>query len=291
MKTILSFLLAALGSAAMAQPSVEVQSVRGYPGQTATVPFAARRATNLVAAQFDLAYAPAHGTVLEPELAARHSNHVVRSRAIAPGVRRVLVYSRANAEVRTNGFSGAFGFSVPAGERAGSGPITPRNVVLARGDGTALTPVSARSGAVFVTPVYRDPESGMVNLFFPSADQQNYSLQATTDFQRWETLATKAASGDFLEWVDADAPRYPHRYYRTVWSEALGRLGEVALLPDGRVSVHITGLVGRQFTVQTSTNLIDWLDAGIVTTAGGGARFTNAPAQGTPQRFFRLTSR
>jgi hypothetical protein len=65
----------------------------------------------------------------------------------------------------------------------------------------------------------------------------------------------------------------------------------VAPLPDGRVSVHITGLVGRQFTVQTSTNLIDWLDAGIVTTAGGGARFTNAPAQGTPQRFFRLTSR
>ena len=99
MKTILPLALCLFAASALAQTTVEIQSVRGYPGQTATVPFFARKATNVVAAQFDLAYAPGHGTLREPVLAARHSNHVVRSREIAPGVRRVLVYSRNNAQI------------------------------------------------------------------------------------------------------------------------------------------------------------------------------------------------
>ena len=199
MKTILVVLCVVVAASAPAQTSIEVQSVRGYPGQTASVPFTVRKATNLVAAQFDLAYNSAHATLHEPELAARYTNHVVRSREIAPGVRRMLVYSRSNALLRTNGFTGSFAVDIPAAERVGSGPLTPRNVVLARADGTTIAPVSAKSGTVFVTPVYRDPTSGVVDLFFPSAANERYFLQATTDFARWETIATNVAAGDFMD--------------------------------------------------------------------------------------------
>lgn len=183
MKTLFALELIALAASSPAQTAVEVQSVRGYPGQTTTVPISVRRATNVVAAQFDLAYNTTKGALHEPELSARYSNHVVRSREIAPGVRRVLVYSSGNAELRTNGFGGSFNFDVPVGERVGSGPITPQNVVLARGDATAITPVSVKSGTVFVTPLYRDPASGVVDLFLPSVVDVRYLIQATEDFK------------------------------------------------------------------------------------------------------------
>ena len=273
-----------------AQTSLGVANTRGYPGQTASVPFTVRQATNVVAAQFDLAYNSAKGTLREPVLATRHSNHVVRSREIAPGVRRVLVYSPGNALLLTNGLSGSFAFEVPASERVGSGPITPQGVLLARANATAIAPVSARSGTVFVTPVYRDPASGVVDLFFRGEDNQRYLLQATTNFIHWENLEINVASGSFVDWMDRDASRYPYRFYRTALFDALGSIGNLALLDGGWLSFQITGLEGRRFIVQTSTNLTNWLDLSTVTAVGGSVRFTNAPDLSAPQRFFRLKS-
>ena len=290
MKTLLVLLSVGLAAAVLAQTAVEIQSVRGYPGQTATVPFTVRKATNVVAAQFDLAYAPGHGSLRDPELAARFTNHVLRSREIAPGVRRVLVYSRNNALLRTNGFTGSFAVDIPAAERVGSGPLTPQNVVLARADGTAITPVSAKSGTVFVTPVYRDPASGVVDLFFPSASNERYFLQTTTDFARWEIIATNVAAGDFMDWVDVDAPRFPHRFYRTALADAFGQVNEARVLADGRFSFRAAGLEGRSYTVQVSTNLTTWADVATLVASGGALSFTNAAGAAAPARFFRLKS-
>jgi hypothetical protein len=289
------WLVAALWAATMAhaQPSLNVNSTRGYPGQTAPVPFGVQRATNVVAAQFDLAYNTARGTLREPALAARHSNHVVRSREIAPGVRRVLVYSAGNALLRTNAFSGSFAFDVSAEERVGSGPITPQNVVLARGDATALVPVSARSGTVFVTPVYRDPISGLVDLFFPAQEDQRYLLQATTNFTHWETIKTNLAGGSFVDWVDEDAPRFPHRFYRTALLDALagGHLSGLTRKADGRVSFQVTGLPGGTYSVLVSTDLTHWTPLGPATeTSPGRFEFSDTAARGQPTRFYQLRS-
>jgi hypothetical protein len=277
---------------AHAQPALNVNSTRGYPGQTVTVPFVAQRATNLVAAQFDLAYNSAKGTLREPALAPRHGNHVVRSREIAPGVQRVLVYSPGNALLRTNGFSGSFAFDVPEGERVGSGPITPQNVVLARGDATALAPVSARSGTVFVLPVYPDPMSGVVSLFFPAQEDQRYLLQATTNFTHWETIKTNLAGGSFVDWVDEDAPRFPHRFYRTALLDALvgGQLSQFNVSANGRVSFALTGLEGRAYVIEASTNLVEWETIGAQTGTGGRVEFIDPAAGSFRQRFYRLNS-
>jgi hypothetical protein len=271
--------------------TLSINNVRGYPGQTATVPFTARQATNVAAAQFDLAYNPAKGSLREPGLAARFTNHVLRSREVSPGVHRVLVYSRTNALLRTNAFSGSFAFDVPEGERIGSGPLTPRNLVLARADATAIAPVGARSGAVFVTPVYRDPVSGVVDLFFPSALDTRYLIQATEDFTRWVTIATNAATGDFMDMVDTDAVNYPHRFYRTALYDAAGELGAITRQPDGGVRFSLSGLSGRAYVLQASTNLRDWTHLRTNVAAGGGIEFTIPAEPGVPQRFFRVQSR
>ncbi len=136
---------------------LSVGNAPGYPGFKVKVPFSVRRATNLVAAQFDLAYNTAKGDLGNPELAARHAGHFVRSREISPGVRRVLIYSLSNALLQTNGFNGTFEFEVANGERFGSGPITPGNVVLARADAAVIAPITGKGGTVFISPVYRCP--------------------------------------------------------------------------------------------------------------------------------------
>ncbi len=199
-----------------AQPSVSVGLARGFPEQTSTVPVGVRRATNLVAAQFDLTYNPVKGTLHSPTLATRHTGHVIRSREISPGVRRVLVYSRTNAILNTNGFTATLGFDVPSGERVGSGPIGLANVILARTNSLAIAPVTTSSGRVFVAPVFRDPTTGLVDLFLPSEPERTYFVQATEDFSRWVTISTNVATGAFLDLVDEDAPNYPHRFYRPI---------------------------------------------------------------------------
>ena len=118
--------------------TISVGNTRGYPGQTATAPITARAATNIVAAQFDLAYNAGKGTLNPPALSGRYSNHVMRSREISPGMRRVLVYSTNNALLRTNSFSGSFSFNVPVGERVGR--LTPcRSLDLRHDDAPALS--------------------------------------------------------------------------------------------------------------------------------------------------------
>src|SRR2546429_654880 len=83
--------------------TVSAGNVRGYPGQSASVPIFLR-ATNatVVAAQFDVAFNDSKVAGNGAELGARLKNHVVRSREISPGVRRTLVYSMANAGTGTN---------------------------------------------------------------------------------------------------------------------------------------------------------------------------------------------
>ena len=270
--------------------SVSVGNTRGFPGQTATVPFVVRGATNVVAAQFDLAYNTARGTLNPPGLSARYSNHVVRSREISPGVRRVLVYSPNNALLRTNGFSGSFTFNVPVGERVGSGPITPRNVILARTDATAITPATASSGTVFVAPVYRDPANGLVDLFFPSVADQCYLVQATEDFVRWVNISTNVATSEFIDLIDVDGPIYPHRFYRTVLAEAAGEFSPVTLTPDGRVHFQLSGLTGRTYVLQASMNLINWSNTRTNVAAGGSIDFNFPVEARIPYRFFRVKS-
>jgi Cohesin domain len=198
-----------------AQTSLSVGTVRGYPGLTVSVPVQIGKATNVTAAQFDVTYDPGKVTPADSVLGASLSNHVIRSREIAPGVRRVLLYSTANSSITVTSRAevARMPFTVAPHERVHSGPITPVNAILATADPAALRPLALAHGTIFVSPVYREP-SGIVDLFLPSTADERYLFQATTDLVTWVTLSTNLATGSFIDLVDRDAPQYLYRFYR-----------------------------------------------------------------------------
>jgi hypothetical protein len=148
----------------LAQTSLSVGTVRGYPGVTASVPVLVAKARNVTAAQFDVDFIASKVTSAASLLGASIINHIVRSREIAPGVRRILVYSLANSSFTATGRTdvATMPFTVAPQERVGSGPITPANVILARANATAVAPVTLGHGTIFVTPVFREL-SGVVD--------------------------------------------------------------------------------------------------------------------------------
>src|SRR5205085_2174667 len=79
-----------IGHRCAGQPSLSVANVPGFPGTTISVPVSVRKAGSAVAAQFDVAYNNSKVAANDAESAGRLSNHVVRSREISPGMRRVL---------------------------------------------------------------------------------------------------------------------------------------------------------------------------------------------------------
>jgi hypothetical protein len=200
----------------VAQPALSVATLPGYPGATVSLPLSLRQVTNVTAAQFDVAFNPAKVASGELLPGAVFPDHVVRSREIAPGVRRVLVFSRVNAAVTvTNRHTlGSLTFAVSSTEYVGSGPIRPEGVVLARPDATAITPVTLNAGAIFVQPVNLGPAGAQ--FFLPSEPGSNYVIQATTDFMDWVNISTNLATSDFLDLMDAEAGNFPWRFYRWV---------------------------------------------------------------------------
>ncbi len=199
-----------------AQTVLSVGSAPAYPGASISVPVSLIRPTNVVAAQFDIAFDPARvasGSAQPDPASPRHS---VLSREIAPGVRRVLVYSTQNLAI-TNRNPAYLPFTVSPNEHVGSGPLTPRNAILARGNGTAAPPPTLASGTIFVRPVNLLPD-GRVQFFLPSTPDQRYYIQASSDLSSWVNISTNVATGTFLDLIDLDASSYPYRFYR--WQSA-----------------------------------------------------------------------
>jgi hypothetical protein len=209
---------AALGfgpAAGLGQSSLSVANLPGFPGNTVSLPVLLRRATNVTAAQFDLAYHPGRAVPANAFAGGVFSNHVVRTREISPGVRRVLIFSRTNAAVTvTNNQSVVqIPFTVAAGEYVGSGPIVPGNAILSEANATPVTPLTLNAGAIFVRSVHLEPAG--VQLFLPAEVGRTYVIEATTNFVTWTDLSTNTAFGDFLNGFDPFATNFPYRFYRT----------------------------------------------------------------------------
>jgi hypothetical protein len=199
-----------------AQTAVSVGNTPGYPGLTVSLPVSLKNITNVVAAQFDVAYNPAKigaGTVL-PGAAA--SNHIVKAREISPGLYRIITYSLLNAKIpiTNRGDVAKIPFAVSLNERNTSGPVTPGSILLARRDGTAVSPVTSSPGSIFMTPVNRG-QNGEVQFFMPATPDNRFVIQATTNFVDWVNISTNVATDYFMDLSDPNAAHYPFRFYRS----------------------------------------------------------------------------
>jgi len=275
-----------------ADTSLSIGSAPAYPGSSVSVQALLKGVTNAVAAQFDLSFNENKVTSDGVLAGASLADHTVKSRLVAPGIRRVLIYSLNNSAITsTNRVIASLAFTLSPTEFVGSGPLAPANVTLADADASPVTPITLNSGQIFVRPANRRPD-GVVDFFLPSEPDQKYLIQATTNFVHWDNILTNVAIANFMALVDMDGPNFPYRFYRSALFDAIigGQIGGFLRSADGTVDFRITGLEGRAYTIQASTDLMIWADIGAAAATAGTIQFTDPNAAGFRQRFYRLKS-
>src|SRR5438067_8581345 len=119
---------------------------------------------------------------------------------------------------------------------------------------------------------------------------EHYLIQASTNLVNWINISTNIAVSSFMDLVDLDAPNYPHRFYRSALFDAVigGQIGGATRASDGSVNFRITGLEGRTYLVQTSSDLKNWINLSTNGMIQGSIQFTNRPDANFRARFFRL---
>ena len=125
-----------------------------------------------------------------------------------------------------------------------------------------------------------------------------YVVQASTNLGNWIPVQTNTAPFTF---IDVNAGQYQQRFYRTlvltnspisltarltVSTNATATLTQVAYA-NGQYSAKVTGLIGSQYVVQASTNLVDWVP---VQTNAAPFTFVDPDAGQFKQRFYRTVA-
>jgi len=168
-----------------------------------------QRVTNAVAAQFDLSFNEDKVTSDGVLAGASLADHTVKSRLVAPGVRRVLIYSLNNSAISsTNRVIASLAFTLSPTEFVGSGPLAPSKRDPGRRRRHSRYTRHLNSGQIFVRPANRRPD-GVVDFFLPSKPDQKYLIQATTNFVHWDNILTNVAIANFMALVDMDARIFP----------------------------------------------------------------------------------
>jgi len=103
------------------------------------------------------------------------------------------------------------------------------------------------------------------------ASGQSYVLQASTNLVNWDSILVDTMLGNRAEVIDSDSGLFDKRFYRLLPMDALFSQAHLVADPPGRASggflVPVKGPAGQPFSLQASTNLVDWveLDRGYLT--------------------------
>jgi hypothetical protein len=107
-----------------------------------------------------------------------------------------------------------------------TGPVALSSTVLLRARALETNAWSALTEATYqlssettvqISNVALQP-NGSVKLNFQAWPGVSYTLQASTNLQSWQNLATLVPPSDGLfDYVDTSAPNYRSRFYRLVW--------------------------------------------------------------------------
>ena len=280
------------GGTAQAVPRLVAGVVRGFPGRTVEVPITLSYRTNdvrdVVALQADVVFdanGVDDGTLTPGRIT---SKHVVDSSNPTSGTRRVLLYSLANS-VLTNGEIARVLFSV-APKAYRNFALRLENVILVRADASQVVSEVVH-GVIAVNHVYVGPggqADGLLNVATNGAEQC-FIIQATTDFRTWVNVQTNSTDDALLQFIDPQAAAHPHRFYRAILcNRATGlQVGTITQLPGGQVRFDFTGLSGRSYVIQASTNLTDWQNIRTNVGANGPIIFTDS-FKIQSHRFYRV---
>lgn len=157
---------------------------------------------------------------------------------------------------------------------------------------TANTTISPAK-AILSQPVYAN---GQCSFNVSGTSGLQYVVQASTDLVNWVSLQTNTAPFSF---TDANAGSFSQRFYRTfaltnapssaltvnlaVSTSTAAALTNVTCA-NGQYSFTVNGMVGREYVVQATTNLVDWVS---VATNTAPFNYVDSQAGQFQQRFFR----
>ncbi len=207
---------------AEAAPTLSGVATTNLAGTNITVPFSFTGATNVVALQFDVVYDSTNlnsGTAFGGTAAGLHA---VSSSVISNGVRRVLVYSLTNGFLQ-NGVIVNVPLGISALALQGVTGLTITNPVLSDINAQAVAPVTLVPGSIFISTalparlgtVLRSP-NGQVQFAVTGGNQQSYLIQASTNLVDWTSIATNAAAGGLINFLDNKSTNFPIRFYRAI---------------------------------------------------------------------------
>jgi hypothetical protein len=132
---------------------------------------------------------------------------------------------------------------------------------------------------------------GTFRLPISGTNGQSFAFQASTNLIEWRTLVIDTMQTTTLVFDDPEATRYPHRFYRVLPLEALAPeppLHVEAGSPDlPGFAVRVVGPGGQPFSLQASTNLVEWTPLTRALLRGNSFQFIDIESQTMPSRFYR----
>jgi hypothetical protein len=114
-----------------------------------------------------------------------------------------------------------------------------------------------------------------------------YVILASTNLMNWQPIFTNGVPG-LLNFIDYDSINYPTRFYRMTWPvpNQPPQLSAPGIVGPGAFQIHVAGVPGLPWGVQTSSNLVDWTPV-FTNQLGGAMDFVDAGITNSGSRFYR----
>lgn len=203
-----------LGGWVGAQTSVEVVSQLSETGFTVPVPVQLDTDREVAGLQFDLRYDSQVLAMGEPVLGPGLQGITISTRRIAPGQRRVLIYSEDSSPLPNSILLNLPG-TVPPGVTLPGVSISLEAARASDAQGVAVEPLALVSGVIELTdgvPVFFESVSvaadGTAFLTFTGVSGREVALEFSTDLETWtEVTVLQIEDGETVQVVDPQGLR------------------------------------------------------------------------------------
>lgn len=156
-------------------------------------------------------------------------------------------------------------------------------------------------GTVFVeiTPVedvtasilgIRPEPDGTMLLLFNGEPWRSYRIEVSEDLIHWEPLTNFICTELPMVLVDPCASAFDHRFYRAAGICLAPELDPGSVSELAGFSFTLRGESGRNYRIQASTNLTDWVTIGHLLQTNALSHFMDADAARFSHRFYRVVA-
>jgi hypothetical protein len=132
------------------------------------------------------------------------------------------------------------------------------------------------------------PTGGPLVITINAEPWNKYRLEASEDLVHWVTLTNLLCTNLLTQLIDADAARYPRRFYRSSGVPFDSAFAPGLTRDQQGFHFSIVGEVGRIYQVRYSSNLVNWFTLDSMLLTNSPMLFLDVGATNSPQRFYRV---